>query len=179
MDPFVGEIRLLPYSYAPNNWALCQGQLIPIQQNTALFSLLGTTYGGDGRTTFALPDLRGRVAVHAGQGPGLSNYSLGEITGTPTETLSSAEMPMHTHALTGTVKVSSVNGGAISPANGVWGGSPGHDEYAEEQGTSPLAADLITGISAPAGGGQPHENMMPYLALNYCIALSGVFPQRP
>ncbi len=179
MDPILGEIRLLPYSFAPRNWALCQGQLMAIAQNTALFSLLGTYYGGDGRTTFALPDLRGRAVVSPGQGAGLSSYALGEITGTPNETLVSAQMPMHTHNLTGTVKVSSANGGATSPAAGVWAMSPGKEEYAEAQGTSSLAADLITGISTATGDGQPHENMMPYLALNYCIATVGIYPARP
>ena len=179
MDPFIGEIRLLPYNFAPRGWALCQGQLMAVAQNTALFSLLGTTYGGNGSTTFGLPDLRGRVAVSPGQGAGLSAYVLGEMTGTPNETLTSAQMPMHTHTLTGTVNVSSANGGATSPAGAVWAVSPGNDEYAEGPGASSLAAYLITGITTDAGGPQSHENMMPYLALNYCIATTGIFPTRP
>lgn len=179
MEPFVGEICLLPFNFAPRGWALCQGQLMPISQNTALFSLLGTTYGGDGKSTFALPDLRGRAAVSAGQGPGLSSYSLGETTGTPTVTLLAPEMPLHTHALTGTLKASNSPAGATSPTGGVFATPSGRDEYTEGPGTISLAADLIGGVSDGAGGNNAHSNMMPFLAINYCIALTGVFPQRP
>lgn len=179
MDPFIGEIRLLPFRAAPRNWALCQGQLLSIAQNTALFSLLGTNYGGDGRSTFALPNLSGRAAVGTGQGQGLSNYPLGEVTGTPTVTLLTPQMPLHIHTLTGTMSVGSGNASATSPAGAVFAAAPGHDEYAENVGAGTLAADLIGGVSDGAGHSAPHENMMPYLALNYCIALTGVFPPRP
>jgi microcystin-dependent protein len=178
MDPFIGEIRLLPFPTAPRGWALCQGQLLSIAQNSALFSLLGNLYGGDGRSSFALPNLAGRAALSAGQGPGLSPYQLSATTGTPDVTLLTAQMPMHTHTLTGTMSVGSGNAGATSPAGAVFSVPAGHDEYVEAQGTTALAADLISGISAGAGGGSPHENMMPYLALNYYIALTGIFPPR-
>ncbi|PRY22446.1 microcystin-dependent protein [Spirosoma oryzae] len=179
MDPFLGEIRLLPFRAAPRGWALCQGQLLAIRQNTALFSLLGTNYGGDGKTTFALPDLRGRAAVGTGQGAGLSDYSLGEATGVPSVTLLNTEMPMHTHTLLATLNASSSNAGATSPAGGVFAASSNNNEYTEGQGAVSLAADFVSGSSNGAGNGLPHENMMPYLTLNYCIALQGVFPPRP
>jgi microcystin-dependent protein len=178
MTPILGEIRLLPFRTAPRGWALCQGQLLPIAQNSALFSLLGTYYGGNGKTTFALPDLRGRAAVGAGQGQGLSNYSLGESTGMPSVTLLSSQMPVHVHSLSGSLSVGSGNAVATSPAGGTFAISTGHDEYAETQGTVNLAPDFVSGTSLPSGSDLPHENMMPYLALNYCIALTGIFPTR-
>jgi microcystin-dependent protein len=177
MDPFVGEIRLMAINFPPRGWAFCLGQLMPINQNTALFSLLGTTYGGDGRTTFALPDLRGRSALGIGQGPGLSSYVQGVQTGTEAVTLQVAQMPAHIHSVTGTVAANSAIGTATSPANGYLAAA-GSPQYSENSGGQPMADDLVSGQTDTVGGNEPHENRMPYLALNYCIALQGVFPQR-
>jgi microcystin-dependent protein len=166
-EPFIGELRLFPYNFAPRGWAFCNGQLIAISQNTALFSLLGTTYGGNGQTTFALPDLRGRVPVSAGQGPGLSSYSLGQTGGTETVTLLQTQMPAHNH------QVAVSNGGATAsrPAGNYLaaGGS-----YTTPSDGNTLAPTAVT----PSGGNQPHENTQPYLTLNWCIALEGIFPSR-
>lgn len=179
MDPFVGEIRLMAINFPPKGWALCQGQLLAIRQNTALFSLLGTQYGGDGVNTFGLPDLQGRAALGVGQGPGLSNYSQGEQTGTESVTLQLPEMPLHVHPITGTVAVSSNSGTATVPANGYLAAaaSPQYSENAG--GGQPMADDLVSGQTTTIGNNLPHENRMPFLVLNYCIALQGVFPQRP
>jgi microcystin-dependent protein len=169
-EPFIGEIRLFPYDFAPRGWAFCHGQLLSIVQNTALFSLLGTTYGGDGRITFALPDLRGRVAVSSGEGPGLSTYALGGVGGVESVSLTSAEMPTHTHQL-------SVNGRASSsskPGNHYLGRSSSGTAYASTTNGATLNPEAVV----PAGGSQPHENRPPHLALNYCIALAGIFPAR-
>jgi microcystin-dependent protein len=172
-DPFVAEIRIFPFNFAPRGWAFCNGQILPISQNTALFSLLGTTYGGNGQSTFALPDLQGSIPVHPGQGPGLSLYDLGQMGGSETVTLLQSEIPAHTHNLMAHAAdpgdnttpgpalayAKSFNGSAYTPA----GTSPGqmHVQY--------------LGV---LGGDLPHNNMMPYLALNFCIALQGVFPPR-
>jgi microcystin-dependent protein len=171
-DPFVAEIRIFPFNFAPRGWAFCDGQIMPISQNTALFSLLGTTYGGDGRTTFALPDLQGRVPVHPGQGPGLSPRDLGEQGGSETVTLLQSEIPAHTHAL------------AASAAAGV-ARSPSGELFANESGGvnsyAPLGAPtalLAAAACAAAGGDQPHNNLAPYLTVNFCIALQGIFPPR-
>lgn len=172
MDPFVAEIRIFPFNFPPKGWAFCDGQLMAISQNTALFSLLGTTYGGDGKSTFALPDLQGCAPLHTGQGPGLSLRSLGEVSGSQSITLLQTEMPVHAHtAMAGTA------GGQESPANNTWGTvgtqRPAPNFYASSGGTqmSPLALSLT-------GGSLPHNNMMPYLTLNFCIALQGVYPPR-
>jgi len=178
MDPFVGEIRLMAINFPPRGWAFCQGQLMPISQNTALFSLLGTTYGGDGRTTFGLPDLRGRTGVGVGQGPGLTNYPLGVKVGAESVTLQTSQLPAHTHAFTSTVPTNSDLGTELTPTGGYLAAATS-PQYNENSGGQPMAADLVTGQSAAAGNGQAHENRMPFLALNYCIALQGVFPQRP
>jgi microcystin-dependent protein len=179
MDPFIGEIRLMPYNFAPQGWAFCQGQLLPIRQYTALFSLLGTQYGGDGKVTFALPDLRGRAALGQGQGPGLSNYSQGEVTGVENITLQQAEMPAHVHTLTATIQVNADAGAGSSPTNTYLAADATNNQYSENPGSgASMAADLVTGMSTPTGGSQPHNNMMPYLTLNYCIAMEGVFPPR-
>ncbi|GAB3843850.1 tail fiber protein [Hymenobacter terrigena] len=176
MDPFVGEIRLLPFNFAPSGWALCQGQLMSISQNTALFSLLGTQYGGDGRTTFGLPDLRGRAMVGMGQGAGLTNYPQGTMVGTESVTLLSNQLPAHTHTFSATVPVSTVAGDNNSPAAGYF--ATGNSQYGDSGGGGNMAAGLLNGTSAPTGGSQAHENRMPFLVLNYCIATQGVFPQR-
>jgi microcystin-dependent protein len=170
MDPFLGEIRLFPYTFAPRGWAFCNGQILNIATNTALFSLLGTTYGGDGRTTFALPDLRGRVAVSSGQGPGLSTYELGAAGGVESVSLIEAQMPSHQHEMS----VNGMSGGFNSPANRYIGRVAGGTAYAGAANDRTLNAGAIT----PAGGGQPHENRPPHLTLNYCIALEGIFPAR-
>lgn len=165
-DPFVGEINLFPYTYAPRGWASCDGQLIPISQNTALFSLLGTTYGGDGRSTFALPNLNGRVAMHPGQGPGLPQHDLGEEGGVETVTLLASQMPSHSHER----RAASGNATTHNPAAAV----PATSEV-QLYGPAKSADQALYS----AGGGQPHSNMQPYLVLNYFIALQGVFPPWP
>ncbi|MBV9127805.1 MAG: phage tail protein [Verrucomicrobia bacterium] len=167
--PFIGEIRLFPYPFAPRGWAFCQGQLLAIAQNTALFSLLGTTYGGNGQATFGLPDLRGRAANSAGQGPGLSNYTLGQVGGHESTTLTVNQMPAHSHramAVNADPNVGTVANSSLANA------SP--SVYSNAAPTSPMNAALI----APTGGSQPFSNLGPYLTLNYCIALEGVFPSR-
>ena len=166
-DPFIGEIRLFPYNFAPRGWAFCNGQVLSIAQNTALFSLLGTTYGGNGQTTFALPDLRGRVPVSSGQGPGLSNYSLGQVGGTESVTLNTNQMPAHNHQ----VNVNA-GGATTSRANGNFPSTGGSYNSATDGSTfNPNAV-------SNTGGNQPHENVQPYLTLNFCIALEGIFPSR-
>lgn len=164
--PFVAEINLFPYNFCPRGWAWCDGQILPISQNTALFSLLGTTYGGDGRSTFALPNLNGRVAMHPGQGPGLSRRDLGEQGGVEAVTLLQSEIPAHAH----TVQASPSAATSANPATAV----PGTTEAALYHSTG-----STDGTLQPAGGGQPHNNMQPYLTLYYAIALQGVFPPRP
>ncbi|MBH8559026.1 phage tail protein [Hymenobacter negativus] len=171
MDPFVGEIRLLPYSYPPYGWALCNGAILPISQNTALFSLLGTRYGGNGTTTFALPDLRGRAMMGMS-----SNYPQGTVTGTESVTLNNTQLAAHNHTLAATVAVSTDAGTSTTPAGGYFA-SLG-SQYGDSGGGGNMAAGLLNGTSSSVGGNQPHENRMPFLTLNYCIALQGVFPQR-
>lgn len=174
-EPFIGEITLFAGSYAPQGWAFCHGQLLPIQQFTALFSLLGTTYGGDGRTNFALPDLRGRVAVGFGQGPGLPIVYQGEMAGEPWHTLSVPEMPAHTHP----AQAMGVNaaGNSGSPGGNVPADSTtGDSAYSNAAPDAPMAAGSIS-VGA-AGGSRPHNNMQPYLGLNYIIALAGTYPTR-
>jgi microcystin-dependent protein len=171
-DPFVAEIRIFPFNFAPKGWAFCNGQILPISQNTALFSLLGTTYGGDGKSTFALPNMQGNAAMHPGQGPGLSLHDLGEMSGSETVTLLQSEIPIHTHNLV----ASQADGGDRSPANERFAaGVGGVNMYAPP--SNPLT-QLATQTWTPAGGDLPHNNMQPYLTLNYCIALQGVFPPR-
>lgn len=181
MDPFVGEIRLMAINFAPVGWALCQGQIMPIRQNTALFSLLGTTYGGDGKTTFGLPDLRGRAYAGAGQGEGLSQYLPGAVLGTETETLVLPQLPMHAHTLTpSTMPANSNTAEQTAVSNSYYAAVPSGqaNQYSLDGGVN-MAADLLSGTAGSAGNGKAHENRMPLLVLNYCIALTGVFPQRP
>lgn len=171
MDPFVAEIRIFPFNFAPRGWAFCDGQLMPISQNTALFALLGTTYGGDGRSNFALPDLRGSAPMHPGQGPGLSLHDLGETGGSETVTLLESEMPAHSHAL----MARNFSANNDTPANAVIAKPPaGPNIYATPGSLASMAPQAL----APAGGSQPHNNMQPYLTFNFCIALQGVFPPR-
>ena len=170
-DPFVAEIRIFPFNFAPKGWAWCDGQLLPLSQNTALFSLLGTTYGGNGKSNFALPDLQGRAPMHPGQGPGLSPHDLGETGGSETVTLLESEIPSHSHPL------------------GAWQSDPA-DHFQPTNATLcrsnngqawGAASNLVTmspQAISPAGGDQPHSNMQPYLTFYFCIALQGVFPPR-
>lgn len=168
-DPFVAEIRIFPFNFAPKGWAWCDGQLLPLSQNTALFSLIGTTYGGNGKSNFALPDLQGRAPMQPGQGPGLSLHDLGETGGSETVTLLESEMPSHSH----TLRASDERGDATSPKNNFLG--TGTDMYLPAQNLVAMAAPSLP----PAGGDAPHNNMMPYLTFYFCIALQGVYPQRP
>jgi microcystin-dependent protein len=170
-DPFVAEIRIFPFNFPPKGWAFCDGQLMPISQNTALFSLLGTVYGGDGKSTFALPDLQGRSPMHPGQGQGLSLRDQGEIGGTETVTLLISEIPFHTHqmvtAANEAAESSTVTNNSLTRAS--------LNIYTPAAGFVQMAPETL----APAGGSLPHNNLQPYLTLNYCIAMQGVFPQRP
>jgi microcystin-dependent protein len=171
MDPFVAEIRILPFNFAPKGWAFCDGQILPISQNTALFSLLGTTYGGDGKSNFALPNMQGNAPMHPGQGPGLSLHDLGETGGSETVSLLESEIPSHSHQLR--VIGDQADQPVPSPArclarsNGGFAWNPTF-----------TAAPMNGSAIAPAGGDQPHNNMQPYLTLNFCIALQGVYPPR-
>ncbi len=169
MEPFLGEIRCFGFGWAPVGWALCQGQLLAISSNTALFSLLGTTYGGNGQTTFALPDLRGRTPLNQGQGPGLSPYDLGQVGGNESVTLNAGQLPPHNH----TVAASSTASGK-SPAGSV----PAFTADGSSYGTG---NDLAMSPSMVGGGGssQPVAIASPYLAVNWCIAVEGVYPSRP
>lgn len=169
-DPFVAEIRIFPFNFPPVGWAFCDGQLLPISQNTALFSLLGTTYGGDGKSTFALPNLQGMVAVQSGQGQGLSLRDLGEVGGSETVTLLESEIPAHAHGL----RVSPDDGDLSNPSpTRALARSSGGFAYDAAPNASMSPAAMGT-----AGGSFPHNNLQPYLVLSYCIALQGVFPPR-
>ena len=172
MDPFVAEIRIFPFNFAPKGWAWCDGQLMPLSQNTALFSLLGTTYGGDGKSNFALPDMQGNAPMHPGQGPGLSLHDLGEIGGSETVTLLESEIPSHNHAL----QSLGAPGNRTAPLGNTFARASAGNAYVPPAG-APLAA-MSDQALAPAGGDQPHNNMQPYLTLYFNIALQGVFPPR-
>lgn len=170
MDPFVAEIRIFPFNFAPRGWAFCNGQILPLSQNTALFSLLGTTYGGNGQSTFALPNMQGNAPMHPGQGPGLSLYDLGQTGGSETVSLLVSEIPSHSHG----VSASAGDGTDQSPNNEKLATGIGIGQYAVPGALTQLSPNAL----APTGGGQPHNNMMPYLTLNFCISLQGVFPPR-
>lgn len=169
-EPFIGEMIWVPYNFAPVGWAFCDGQLLPIAQNTALFSLLGTTYGGDGKTTFALPNMQGRLMINAGQGPGLSEYVQGETGGEATHTMLQSEMPAHSHGF----QASTVTGTVTTPAGTIHASSASGKQYGPNPGAS-----MPAGVLGGAGGNQPHNNMMPYGTLNCIIALQGIYPSRP
>ena len=173
-DPFVAEIRIFPFNFAPKGWAFCNGQILPISQNTALFALLGTTYGGDGKSTFALPDLQGSAAMHPGQGQGLSLRDLGEIGGSEAVTLIVTEIPFHTHTMMAD-NFDSADNLSPSPARVLAQSQNAFAYQPTAVGLSTMAPQAL----APAGGSLPHNNMQPYLTLNFCIALQGVFPPRP
>jgi len=171
--PFLAQIQIFPYNFAPAGWLFCQGQLLSIAQNTALFSLLGTTFGGDGVQTFALPDFRSRVPIGANDsgGPGLTQRLLGAKGGEETVTLVSQQVPGHTHP----ANCNSSNGTTYAPAGNVWSvDAGGNNEY----GSGPIAGQMSPGAIAATGGGQPHANIQPYQALNFCIAILGIFPAR-
>lgn len=175
-DPFLAEICIFPFNFAPKGWAWCDGQLLPLSQNTALFSLLGTTYGGDGKSTFALPDLQGRVPMHPGQGPGLSLHDLGETGGSETVTLLGSEIPSHGHPLKNISYPVAEAVDTASPAQAYFAEVPGESLYSST--STPGAAKDLMVSDLPIGGDQPHNNMQPYLTFYFCIALQGVFPPR-
>ena len=173
-EPFIAEIKMFGGNFAPRGYAFCDGQILAISQNQALFALLGTTYGGDGRTTFALPDLRGRVAIHPGSGLGLSRYNLGQRGGVETVTLTANQMPSHTHGIT--VKGTDAAGDSETPAASSHAVKNRTDQY----GTATPNVDMKEGsaIAANTGGSQAHENRSPFLGINHIIALQGIFPSR-
>jgi microcystin-dependent protein len=171
LDPFLGQIVMFAGNFAPTGWALCQGQVLPIAQNTALFSLLGTAYGGDGVNTFALPDLRGRLPIHMGQGPGLTPRQAGDAGGQEAVTLTVQQLPTHTHA----VICGAGAANSVSPAGSFWATDPGGNTapYSNTAG-----AQMASGAIGSAGGNQPHDNVQPFLVINYIIALSGIYTPR-
>ncbi len=172
MDPFIGEIRLFGFNFPPKGWAVCSGQLLPIAQNTALFSILGTQYGGDGRSNFALPNLNGRAALGTESGPGLTPRNNGDVGGAAVEALTAQEMAAHTHSARAQA---SNTAAAYAPPQNVWSSDAGGDSaYGLTLPQVQMASDSL----AQAGANQPHNNLQPYLVLNYCIALQGVFPAR-
>lgn len=171
-DPFVAEIRAVGFNFAPRGWATCNGQLLSISQNTALFSLVGTTYGGNGTSTFGLPNLQGSAVMHQGQGPGLSPHSIGEVGGQATVTLTQAQMPQHTHSLL----AASAIGSSTSPSNAAFAvGANGTPMYTP---ASNVSGNMSAQALSTSGSGQAHNNRQPYLALNFVIALQGIFPAR-
>ena len=178
-DPFVAEIRIFGFNFAPTGWAQCNGQLLPISQNTALFSLLGTFYGGDGKSTFALPDLQGSVPTNQGQGSGLQEWFVGQMEGSDTVTLLVSEMPLHNHLLAATTTVGTTNVATNNQLGKGQSGNPvsGVTQARVYSANAPQTPMQFQGISI-AGSSLPHNNLMPYLVLNYCIAMQGVFPPR-
>ena len=172
-DQFVAEIRIFPFTQPPTGWAFCDGQLMPLSQNTALFSLLGTTYGGDGKSTFALPDMQGNAPMQSGQGQGLSLRDLGEIGGSQTVTLLVSEIPFHTHTLLASAELGD---NTLPSANMALGATTGANGYVTG---SPALTQFAPQALPPAGGSLPHNNMQNYLTLHFCIALQGIFPARP
>lgn len=175
MDSFVGEIRLLPYTFAPQGWQDCDGSLLSISENETLFALIGTTFGGDGQSTFGVPDLRGRLPVHVGTGTGLGTYSLGQMAGTETVTLNSAQMPAHTHAAMATNAIASTG----TPSGNVELGAINNDTMytSDITGLTPYLA--VPTMIGSTGGNQAHDNTMPTLAMRFCIALNGIWPSQP
>ena len=169
-EPFVGEVRMFAGNFAPRGWAFCDGQLLAVSQNDALFSLLGTIYGGDGRTTFGLPDLRGRIPIHAGTGPGLSPHRLGAKSGAEKETITVNQLPSHGHPLRG----SADNGPDANPSGNFLAGSTVIQPYAQEITTDNFASSSITNV----GGSRSHTNLMPFLCIHFIIALVGIYPSR-
>ena len=176
-SPFVAEIRIFGFNFPPTGWAFCDGQLMPISQNTALFSLLGTTYGGDGKSTFALPDMQGNAPMQPGQGSGLSDRFLGETAGEQFVTLNQSEMPAHSHSAS--ANNSDNSGNNLSPVNAVWGNAGARRSPVNLYASAgPASVQMSLFTLSIAGGSLAHNNMPPYLVLNFCIALQGVFPPR-
>lgn len=173
-EPFLAEIRIMAFNFAPRGWAFCDGQILPINQNQSLYSLLGTTYGGDGRTSFGLPEMRGRVPMHVGASNG-TDHREGQKSGEETHTLSAAEMPQHDHVLKGSA--SPANSGLPSAGSAFGVASAGFGPMYSD-GATGVNTSLKSAMVANVGGGQAHNNMMPYLAINFCIALQGLFPSR-
>jgi microcystin-dependent protein len=173
LDPFVAEIRIFPFNFAPKGWAFCDGQLLPLSQNTALFSLLGTTYGGDGKSNFALPNMQGNAPMHPGQGPGLSLHDLGETGGSDAVTLLETEIPAHAHTVT-----SAINPALLAEPSPNVSLARSRTVNAYQSNATQNLVSMSPQALAPAGGDVPHNNLMPYLTLNFCIALQGVFPPR-
>jgi microcystin-dependent protein len=173
-NPFVAEIRIFPFNFAPVGWAMCDGQLLAISQNTALFALLGTTYGGNGTSTFALPNLQGRAPMFYGQGPGLSPHSIGEVGGSPTVTLLATQMPAHSHPSNADTSAAT----SKSPAGNLPAVPAVNPRLLHQMYASLPNVSMLPGNAQSTGGGLPHNNMQAYLVLNFCIALQGVFPAR-
>ena len=167
-QPYVGEIRMFGGNFAPVGWAFCNGQLLPISENETLFQLIGTTYGGDGQENFGLPNLQGRIPIHQGAGPGLSNYTIGELGGVETVTLTTQQMPVHNHALIASLNV----GGASNPGNQMLAAGTNVQFFRKIAPDVTMAPNII----GPVGGSQPHDNMMPYLCINFILSLFGLFP---
>jgi microcystin-dependent protein len=180
VEPFIGEIKIFGFNFAPVDYMLCQGQVMNISQNTALFALIGTIYGGNGQTTFNLPDLRGRVAIGQGLGPGLPVYTIGQLAGTPTTTLLSSNMPIHNHSAVGiNVRIPVASSNEDSSATSNYIGNGVNDTFGPVASpTNSLAAPVVSGTTAVAGGSQPFSIMNPYLTINYSIAVYGLFPSR-
>lgn len=177
-DPFLGEIKMVAFDFPPRFWASCGGQVLSIAQNSALFSLLGTQFGGNGQTTFALPDLRGRMPVHTGQGPGLTNRTMGANGGSENVTLTVAQIPAHTHSLSpgGTLPTVEATGNATTPnGNRPARANDGESNYSTAAADGSIA---LAGSTASVGGSQPHDNLPPFLTVNFVIALAGIFPSR-
>ena len=169
-EPYIGEIRMFAGNFAPNGWMFCEGQTLPISENDALFTLIGTTYGGDGQETFNLPNLASRVPIHMGTGPDGTNYQIAEMAGTETVTLTTQQIPNHTHPLSASTSAGAVN----SPANKVIAASPSVTIFVEDSPDNNLNPNSVT----PAGGSQPHENCQPFLCINFILSLFGVFPSQ-
>ena len=175
-DAFVAEIRMFPFNFAPKGWATCDGQLLPISQNTALFSLLGTFYGGNGKSNFALPDMQGNAPMMWGQGAGLSLHDLGETSGSETVTLLQSEMPLHTHAFNGQQDPGDLFQASVGGVGNMIARSQNGNVF--QANASANLATMAPQAIATSGGSLPHNNMMPYLTVNFCIALQGIFPAR-
>jgi microcystin-dependent protein len=173
MDPYIGEIRLFAGNYAPKGWAICDGKMLRVNENQALFSIIGNQYGGDGKSTFALPDLRGKVAMHKGAGPGLTPRPLASTGGSETVTLLTGQIPPHTHQAK-----CQTSSNSQSPVGNVWGPGPARPTIRQIY-ANVVDTVLNPGSLGPAGNSQPHNNMQPYLGLNFIIALEGIFPPKP
>ncbi|MCW3070464.1 MAG: phage tail protein [Bacteroidetes bacterium] len=181
IEPYLANITIFAGNFAPRSWMFCQGQLLAIAQYDALFALIGTTYGGDGQTTFALPDMRGRIANNQGQGPGLSNYVLGQMSGTENVSLTSAQMPIHNHSqltFTGNPPALNAAGTTDNPNNAFPAAATGSSNYASSDSGDALQPSSCVSITTVAGGSQPVNIISPYLAMNYIIAVEGIFPSR-